>query len=121
MNDIKFSVAITVYKNDKVEFVKEALDSLINQTKTPNEIVLLCDGPIPNDIDNFLRDYENKYSILKVYRNEQNKGLGLALRDCVSYCQYDYIARMDSDDISAPSRFEKQINHLVLHQKIYHQ
>lgn len=112
------SVAMSVYKNDSPEFFKEALESILNQTKVPDEIILVEDGPIPHQLDKIISEYESKYSILNVIREKENKGLGNALRIAVNNAKYDYIARMDSDDISSLDRFEKQLSFLKNHPEV---
>lgn len=105
----KFSVVISVYKNDKPEFVKTALDSItILQSRQPNEVVLVVDGPIPDQLSLLIKSYEDN-PLFNVIRLPENRGLGNALRVGVDAARYEIIARMDSDDISAPDRFEKQI------------
>ncbi len=106
---MEFSVLMSVYKNDKKEFLKLAIDSVINQTVKPNEIVIVEDGPIDEDMENLIKDYEKKYKFLKVIRQKENTGLGNALRIGLEECTYELVARMDSDDISVPDRFEKQL------------
>lgn len=110
----KFSVCTSVYKNDKPEFVRVALDSmLVHQSMTPDEVVLVQDGPVPSDLSELLVDYEVKYSaVMHVIRLEKNGGLGNALRLGVENAKYNIIARMDSDDICLPDRFEKQLAYL---------
>lgn len=107
----QFSVVLAVYKNDKTDFVSEALKSIIiNQILIPNEIVLVVDGPIPNELNSVLLDYESKYSsIFNIIRLSENKGLGNALKVGVEKANNELIARMDSDDISLPDRFLNQI------------
>lgn len=115
----KFSVVTSVYRNDKPEFVCVALDSmLVEQTLKPSEIVLVQDGPVPIDLDNLLSEYEAKYSdIMHIIRFERNGGLGNALRLGVENAKYNLVARMDSDDICLPNRFEKQLSYLEEHPK----
>ena len=108
--DFKFSVCMSVYKNDRPEYVDIAIQSIfIKQTVKPNEIVLVVDGPISMEleslIDNYALDYSEIFTIVKL---EKNQGLGNALRVAVEKAKYDWVARMDSDDIAAPDRFEKQ-------------
>jgi len=112
-----FSVLTSVYKNDKLEFVREALDSLlVHQTLKPFEIVLVQDGPVSEELSELLREYEHKYlAVMHIIRLNINGGLGNALRCGVENAKYDIIARMDSDDIAAPMRFEKQMNYLEAH------
>lgn len=108
--DFKFSVAMSVYKNDQPNYFKQAMDSIIKQTLTPNEIILVIDGPISDELKNVVDTYENKYSLIKTIWLKENKGLGNALKLAVENAKYDLIARMDSDDIAVCDRFEQQIN-----------
>lgn len=113
----KFSVCTSIYKNDKPDFVRVALDSmLVNQSVKPNEIVLVQDGPVPYDLSRLLLEYKDKYGdILNVIKLEKNGGLGNALKLGVENAKYDICARMDSDDICLPDRFEKQLAYLEAH------
>lgn len=115
-----FSVITSVYKNDKTDFVKVALDSmLVHQSVKPSEIVLVQDGPIPSELSGLLSEYESAYpEIMNIIRLEKNSGLGNALQLGVKTAKYDIIARMDSDDICLPNRFEKQLQYLDLHPDI---
>lgn len=112
-----FSVLISVYKNDQPDFVCVALDSmLIHQSVIPNEIVLVQDGPVSAGLQTVIREYEEKYPFLMhVIRLEENGGLGNALRIGVENAKYGIIARMDSDDICHPDRFQKQLFFLAEH------
>ena len=114
---VNFSVVTSVYRNDKPEFVREALDSmLVNQAVKPSEIVLVQDGPVPSTLELLLFEYEKKYSdVIHVIRLEKNGGLGNALRLGVENALYDIVARMDSDDICLLDRFEKQLRYLEQH------
>lgn len=113
----KISVCTSVYKNDKSEFVRVALDSmLVNQSAKPDEIILVQDGPVPEDLQQVLQEYEAEYpDVMNVIRLEKNGGLGNALRIGVVNAKHDIIARMDSDDICAPDRFEKQLAYMESH------
>lgn len=113
---IPFSVLISVYKKEKAEYLKRALQSIINQTLKPTEIVIVKDGPLTKELDECIEDFQKQYSeLFKILAFKKNRGLGLALRDGVKACKYEYIARMDSDDISKLDRFEKQFNYLQKH------
>lgn len=109
---MKFSVLMSVYKNDKKEYLKEAIDSVITQTVKPSEIVLIEDGKLPTELEEFIKEYERKCPILKVTRLEENVGIGEALKIGLEKCSYDIIAKMDADDISVPNRFEMQLKEL---------
>ncbi len=112
-----FSVVTSVYKNDKPEFVRVALDSmLVTQSAKPSEIVLVQDGPVPYELARLLLEYKDKYGeIINIIKLEKNGGLGNALRLSVENARYDICARMDSDDICTPDRFEKQLDYLIAH------
>jgi glycosyltransferase involved in cell wall biosynthesis len=112
-----FSIITSVYKNDKPEFVEEALDSmLVHQSKTPDEIVLVQDGPVPYELSRLLLEYKDKYGdIMNIIKLEKNGGLGNALKLGVENAKFDICARMDSDDICLPNRFEKQLAYLETH------
>lgn len=114
----KFSVITSVYKNDKPEYVRVALDSmLVNQTIKPAEIVLVQDGPVPAELSSLLNEYECKYAgVMNIIRLEKNGGLGNALQLGTKTAKYDLVARMDSDDICLPNRFEKQLAYMEQHQ-----
>lgn len=111
LEHIKFSVAISVYKNDAPIFFDRALESITDaQTVKPSEIVLVVDGPVSDEINKVITKYEEKHDTLKVIRLPQNGGLGNALRTAVENCTYELIARMDSDDVSSPTRFAEQLS-----------
>ena len=108
----RFSVAMSVYKGDNPEWFDIALDSIINQTVKPSEIVLIIDGPVSEDIQRIIEKYGDiclQKIQLKVIRFETNKGLGEALKEAVENCSHELIARMDSDDIAVENRFELQL------------
>lgn len=115
-----FSVITSVYKNDKPCFVKVALDSmLVHQSVKPSEIVLIQDGPVSSELSSLLSEYESAYSeIMNIIRLEKNGGLGNTLQLGVKTAKYDIIARMDSDDICLPNRFEKQLKYMNSHPDI---
>lgn len=116
---IPFSVLISVYKKEKAEYLKQALQSVINQTLKPKEIVIVKDGPLTKELDDCIEDFQRQHpKLFKILTFKKNRGLGLALRDGVKACKYEYIARMDSDDISKLDRFEKQFNYLQEHPEI---
>lgn len=118
--DTPFSVVTSVYKNDNPTFVKEAFDSMLTlQTIKPTEIVLVVDGPISLELKTLINTYCLNYSsIFNPIFLEENKGLGNALRIGVAKAKYNYIARMDSDDICTPNRFEQQLSYMLKHPEI---
>lgn len=116
----EFSIIISVYKNDKPEHVCIALDSiLVSQTVKPMEVVLVQDGPVSEELSALLTKYEEEYAdVIHIIRLEKNGGLGNALRLGVNNAKYDIIARMDSDDICLPNRFEKQLCYMEQHPEV---
>lgn len=105
-----FSVAMSVYKNDNPIFFDRALQSITeNQKVMPTEIVIIVDGPVDEKINAVIEKYSEKYGNLNVIRLDKNAGLGNALKLAIENAKYELIARMDSDDISAPNRFEQQL------------
>lgn len=114
---LQFSVVTSVYRNDKPAFVARALESITTaQSVKPDEVVLVVDGPVPEELRKLIlgiaQSAPNLYNIIWL---PENKGLGNALRVGVENAKYDIVARMDSDDVSAPDRFEKQIAYMEKH------
>lgn len=111
MNNIQFSVLMSVYFKENPQYLDKALESVFNQTLMPNEVVLVEDGTLTSELDDIVKKYKLKYSkILKIIKYKKNRGLGIALRDGLLKCSNEIVFRMDSDDISNLDRFEKQIN-----------
>jgi len=106
----KFSVLISVYHKEKIENFTAAIDSVINQTLLPNEIVLVQDGPLTVELENAIANYLNTHpGLFSVIVLPENKGLGAALGIGLQKCAYPWVARMDTDDICISDRFEKQV------------
>ena len=102
----KYSVLMSLYKKEHPEFLRLALDSMINQTVKPDEIVLVEDGPLTDELYKVVEEYT---PYLTIVVNEKNLGLGLALNEGLKMCRNELVARMDTDDISKPDRCEKQL------------
>lgn len=105
------SIILPVYKNDRPEYVKLSVDSILNQTFSNIELNIGVDGPIGEDLAVILRFYE-KDDRVNIHWFEENRGLAVVLNDLLDDSLdkgFQYIARMDADDISIPTRFEKQM------------
>lgn len=101
---------MSVYKNEKSDYLDLSLKSIINQTLKPNEIVLVEDGPIPEKLEKIIMKYKAAFANdFKIIKSSQNQGLGASLRLGTKYVSTNWIARMDTDDYSVPDRFEKQL------------
>lgn len=105
----RFSVSMSVYKNDNPNHFKIAVESVFNQTLVPNEIVLVVDGPVCQEISNIIFKFEELHSNFKVIWEKVNKGHAAARRIGLENCSNDIVALMDSDDISVSDRFENQL------------
>jgi glycosyltransferase involved in cell wall biosynthesis len=106
---MNFSVLISVYDKEEPESLRIALASIwTEQTLRPSEIVLVKDGLLTAELDAVIEQF-SLIAPLKLCILNQNLGLGSALAKGLDCCSNELIARMDSDDISCPDRFEKQI------------
>lgn len=106
----KYSVLMSLYKKEHPEYLRPALDSMLNQTVKPDEIVLVEDGPLTEELYTVIEEYKVKYpDLLRIVVNEKNLGLGLALNEGLKVCRNELVARMDTDDISKPERCEIQL------------
>ena len=110
---MNYSVLMSVYKNEKAEYFIQAVDSLLDQTIKPEQIVLVRDGLVYEELQNIIDKYVSEYPRVFTYLPlEQNGGLGSALRYGLTHCRNELVGRMDTDDISLPDRFEKQLKFL---------
>ena len=112
----KISVLMPVY-NTSAEYLQEAIESILNQTFTDFELLILDDGSDHEDTLHVLSDYSQKDKRVKVIPGE-HKGIGAARNRLLKAAQGDFFAIMDSDDISLPQRLEKQILFLETEQNI---
>lgn len=117
---MKFSVLISVYKNDKAMDFRIALDSVTTrQTLKPSEVVLVVDGPVPDETNKVISEAESSEpGLYKVVRFEQNQGLGVALQKGMEAATSEIVMRMDSDDIAVPDRFEIQYHFMIEHPNV---
>ena len=106
----KYSVLMSLYSKENPEYLRTAIDSIINQTVQPDEIVIVKDGPLTEELDKVVADYEQRYPLLfHIVVSESNIGLGKALNLGLNACRNELVARMDTDDIAKPERCEKQL------------
>lgn len=114
----KFSVCMSVYHGDNATFFKKSIDSLLSQTRKPDEIVLVVDGPVGDEINKVISDFEKSCGYFRVVRLEKNSGHAIARQTGLDAAQYEYIAIMDSDDLAVKDRFEKQMSFIEAHPEI---
>ena len=109
---LEFSVSMSVYKNDDPVFFSQAVESVINQTLMPQEVIIVIDGPIPEKTEAIIQKFQKDYSIINIVRLEKNMGHGYAREMGLTKSAYEYVALMDSDDIAVNNRFELQLKFL---------
>lgn len=106
-----FSALLSIYSKEQPSYFQAALTSIWDeQTLKPTQIVLVQDGLLTKELEGIITEWQEKLgSILTTVPLKQNVGLAAALNEGLKHCQYELIARMDTDDIAMPTRFEKQI------------
>lgn len=105
----QISVLMSVYKNDDPNHLRRSIESILNQTLPPTEVIIVVDGPVETPIMDVITEFEDN-PLINCIRLPENVGLGLALAEGMKYCKYNFIARMDSDDVARLDRFELQMN-----------
>ena len=108
------SVIMSVY-NEKEQWLREAIESILNQTVTNFEFIIILDNPNNKVLDNVIKSYSTKDDRIRYFINEKNIGLTASLNFALSKTRGKYIARMDADDISELDRLEKQYNFMKSH------
>ena len=109
-----FSVLMAVYKKESPQFLDQALYSIEDQTVVPKEIILVEDGPIPVELQKVIDKHQSNFiNDFKVIKSARNQGLGASLRLGTNFVSTNWIARMDSDDISVRRRFELQLKEVM--------
>ena len=111
MNEVKFSVLLSIYYKENPDYFRECMESIYSQTVLPDEIVLVEDGRLTEELYEAISEYECRASEINfvTVKLEKNSGLGLALAEGIKHCSNELVARMDTDDICAPDRFERQL------------
>lgn len=114
-----FSVLMSVYSQEKALYLEKALTSvLVKQSLLPNQVVLVKDGPLTSDLEQVIANFQERHSTLEVLDTAGGQGLDVALNAGLSYCRYEWVARMDTDDIASPTRFEEQMAYLQEHPEL---
>ena len=109
------SVLMSNYKTP-VSYLKKSIESILTQSTTDLEFVIVNDGS-KDDSRQVIYEYAQIDSRIVVVENEQNIGLPRSLNKGIEYCNGEYIARMDTDDICYPDRLEKQVAYMDAHPK----
>ena len=116
---LKFSVLMPVYWKETPEYFQTALESILNQTLMPDEIVIVEDGKLTDELNSIIKTYTSRHpQLFKIVALDKNVGQGLARNAGLKHCSNNLVALMDSDDIADKTRFEKQINYLKDHPEV---
>lgn len=113
----KVSVIMSVYNTKDYSMLKQAIDSILNQTYKNFEFII-CDDGSDDSTYNYLVEFAKKDKRIIIIQNKDNLTLGPALNHCLAVARYPYIARMDADDISLPNRLEKELDYLEKHRDV---
>ena len=117
--EMKFSVLMPIYYKENSEYFNTALESIVNQTLMPDEIVIVKDGALTEELEAVIDKFVSKCpQLFNIVALEENVGQGRARNAGLQACKNNIIALMDSDDISVPNRFELQINYLKEHPEV---
>lgn len=105
-----YSVLMSIYKKENPAFLIQSLDSVLNQTVFPSEIVMVKDGLLTRELEAVLEEYDSKFpGLFNFVSYDINHGLGYALHQGMLACSNEIVARMDTDDVARPDRMEKQL------------
>lgn len=104
-----FTVLMSVYKNEKPEYLTETFESLIKSSIQPNEIILVEDGPLTEELYEVVSHYSGTIEYLRVIVLKKNVGLSKALNSGLAQVKTEFIARMDTDDVVYSNRFSEQL------------
>jgi glycosyltransferase involved in cell wall biosynthesis len=112
--EVKVSVIMSVFNGEK--HLREAIESILNQTFSDFEFIIINDGSTDRtqDIAEGFRQLDNRIRLI----NQSNMGLTKSLNKAIRLARGEFIARMDADDIALPERFEKQVDFLEKHSDV---
>lgn len=116
----KVAVILPVYKKDIVDYLSKSVESILYQSYKNLHLFIGVDGPVGSNLKACLEILERQDRVSIEWFSE-NRGLACVLNDMLDIClkdRYEYIARMDADDISITNRLEKQMNYLKEHPEI---
>lgn len=110
---------MSLFIKERADYFDLSMKSIWDdQTRKPDEVVLVEDGPVTDALEAAVNKWQARIPVMKVVKLEKNQGLPVALNKGASHCDCDYIARMDTDDIALPNRFEIQEEYLLKHPEI---
>lgn len=107
----EFSVLISLYDGEKAEYFEQCLQSLADQSWPATEIVVVLDGPVGDALQQVLEHWRTRLPMV-ILPLATHHGLGLALAYGLERCRHDLVARVDTDDLNQPWRFERQVGYM---------
>jgi len=110
MQQPTISVIMATY-NEPLDYLKLAIESILNQSFEDFEFIIILDNPDNQEIENFIKQYQQKDNRIVFLKNKKNLWLAASLNRWIEIAKWKYIARMDADDISEKNRFEEQIKY----------
>lgn len=109
---MNFSVLMSLYKKENPKYFEQCMDSIFKQSLQSKNIIIVHDGPLTERLYQVLDKWKILLPITEVIL-QQNVGLGEALNAGLGHCKYDLVARVDTDDINLPNRFDIQYSHMI--------
>lgn len=107
----KVSVIMSVY-NEREDWLKKAIESILFQTYRDIEFIVILDNPENHRLEDIILKYAKDDDRIRFFKNDINVGLVESLNKALIYVTGDYIARMDADDISVSNRIEIQVENI---------
>lgn len=108
-----YSVLMSVYFKENPAYLKRSIESILAQTIPTNDFVVVCDGPLTEELDSVLNNFKSQYGdLFNIVRRESNEGLGIALQNGLLATKNEIVMRMDSDDASLVDRAERQLPYM---------
>jgi GT2 family glycosyltransferase len=106
-----FSLLVATWAGDSPDYLRDAFASSVQQqTRPPAQVVLVQDGPVPDGLAAAIHDLVRSSPVpVRHLALPGNLGLGPALDHGLAACDHEIVARMDADDVSLPTRFERQL------------
>ena len=117
----KVAVIMSVYNGERAEFLDLSIKSIVQEQTYKNLVLFLAiDGSVSRDLNTVIETYTEKFPNIVLYRSQKREGLSVNLNNILIdiYKDFDYLARMDSDDISLPQRIERQVEYLEENSKV---
>lgn len=116
---LKTSGLLPQYQAERPAILAMALKSVRMQTRLPDELVAVFDGPLPAELeDTFHRETADWAIPITIVRLSQNRGLGIALQKGIQACRGEYVVRFDSDDLNRPHRVAEQLSFASAHPQV---